>query len=45
MKRLGKYKAGKSCLYLKKLDDVDQSALRELIEESVRYIGMRYGSS
>jgi hypothetical protein len=45
MKRLGKYKTGKSCLYLKKLDDVDQSALRELIEESVRYIGMRYGSS
>jgi len=34
--RLGPYKAGKGCLYLKRLDDVDQDALRELIDRSVR---------
>ena len=34
--RLGPHKAGKGCLYLKRLDDVDQDALRELIEGSVR---------
>jgi hypothetical protein len=34
--RLGKYKTGKSCLYLKRLEDVDRSVLKELIEESVK---------
>ena len=35
MKKLGKYKTGKSCLYLKKLDDVDRKVLRQLIARSV----------
>lgn len=35
MSRLGKHKTGKSCLYLKSLDDVDMDVLRELITESV----------
>ena len=34
--RLGPHKTGKGCLYLKRLDDVDQEALRELIDRSVR---------
>ena len=34
--RLGPHKAGKGCLYLKRLDDVDQDALRELIDRSAR---------
>ena len=42
MKRLGKYKTGKSCLYIKKLADIDRDALRELIEESVRHIRRTY---
>jgi hypothetical protein len=33
--RLGKYKAGKSCLYLNKLEDVDLDVLKELERESV----------
>jgi len=37
MKKLGKHKTGKSCLYLKTLDDVDEAVLKELIEESVGY--------
>jgi hypothetical protein len=36
MKRLGKYKTGKACLYIKRLDDVDVVALRELITRSVK---------
>jgi hypothetical protein len=36
MARLGKHKTGKSCLYLKKLADVDARVLRELIDCSVR---------
>jgi hypothetical protein len=35
MKRLGKHKTGKSCLYIKTLDDVDVGVLRELIAQSV----------
>src|SRR6185437_16739837 len=34
--RLGSHKTGKGCLYVKRLDDVDQDALRELIDRSVR---------
>lgn len=42
MKRLGKFKTGKSCLYLKKLDDVDQNVLEKLISESVKYMKKKY---
>ena len=38
MERLGKYTTGKSCLYIKKLEDVDRGVLRQLVEESVDYI-------
>ena len=34
--RLGPHKTGKGCLYLKRLDDVDQGAHRELITRSLR---------
>jgi hypothetical protein len=34
--RLGPHKTGKGCLYIKRLDDVDRDALRELIDRSVR---------
>ena len=33
--RLGKHKLGKSCLYVKKLADVDEVVLRGLIERAV----------
>ncbi|HLM55617.1 MAG TPA: DUF1801 domain-containing protein [Pyrinomonadaceae bacterium] len=35
MGRLGKCRTGKSCLYIKKLDDVDLNVLRELVKRSV----------
>ena len=35
MKKLGKHKTGKACLYIKKLEDVDMSTLKQLIKESV----------
>lgn len=34
--RLGPHQPGKGCLYLKRLDDVDESVLRELIDRTVR---------
>lgn len=36
MEKLGKYRTGKSCLYIKKLDDVDAKVLKQLIAKSVK---------
>lgn len=43
MEKLGKYKTGRSCLYVKKLTDVDEGVLKELIVESVAYMTEKYG--
>lgn len=40
---LGKYRTGKSCLYINKLDDVDLELLEELVRESVEEMKRRYG--
>ena len=42
MQQLGKYTTGKSCLYIKKLKDVDEVVLRELIAGSVKYMRDKY---
>ena len=42
MKRLGKYKAGKSCLYIRRLSDVDVAVLEELITKSVLHLRKLY---
>lgn len=35
-KGLGKYKTGKACIYIKKLDDIDRNVLENLIRESIK---------
>lgn len=42
MKKLGKHKTGKSCLYINKLEDVNEAVLRDLISESVAYMRTTY---
>jgi hypothetical protein len=42
MKKLGKYKTGKSCLYVKRLEDIDLAVLKELIALSVKHVATRY---
>jgi hypothetical protein len=42
MSKLGKYKTGKSCLYIRRLADVDEAVLERLIGESVRYMRAHY---
>ena len=42
MDRLGRYKIGKSCLYVKRLGDVDESVLEELIRESLEFMREHY---
>ncbi len=38
LKRLGKFKTGKSCLYINKIEDVNEAALRELVRRSVEHM-------
>lgn len=38
LQRLGKHKTGKSCLYIKKLADVDLDVLRTLVQQSVHHM-------
>ncbi len=38
LKKLGKHKIGKSCLYIKRLDDVDMDVLTQLIDDSVAHL-------
>ena len=38
LERLGKYRTGKSCLYVNKLADIDLEVLRELVEKSVAHM-------
>jgi hypothetical protein len=42
MKKLGKYKTGRSCLYIKRLVDVDVTVLDMLISNSVDFMRQNY---
>lgn len=42
MSKLGKYKTGKSCLYIKRLNDVDEKVLEQLIGRSVQHMRKKY---
>lgn len=44
MDKLGKYKTGQSCLYIKKLEDVDTDVLRELMTRSLEQMEKVAGS-
>jgi hypothetical protein len=38
LNKLGKYKTGKSCLHINKLDDVDQDTLKALVKHSAEHM-------
>jgi len=40
--KLGKHKIGKSCLYVNKLDDVDQGVLEQLVKRAWNEMGKKY---
>ncbi len=42
MQRLGDHTTGKSCLYIKKLDDIDLEVLEELVTRSVAHVEAQY---
>jgi hypothetical protein len=38
LSKLGKFRTGKACLYINKLEDVDLDVLREMVERSVDHV-------
>ena len=44
MSRLGKYRTGKSCLYIKRLADIDTTVLDELVTSSVAHMKRAHAS-
>jgi hypothetical protein len=42
--KLGKHKAGKGCLYIKKLDDINLAVLEDLVSKSVEWTKATYPS-
>ena len=43
LSRLGRYELGKSCLYFKRLSDLDPSVLEQLVANSVAEVRRRHG--
>lgn len=42
LSRLGKHKMGKSCLYIKRLSDVDQTVLKEIMQKGLDIMAETY---
>ena len=43
LKDLGKFTMGKACIYVKKLSDINQDALKRLMKVSIDYTQKKYG--
>lgn len=39
---LGKFKMGKACIYIKRLSDINQEALKKLIKETIDFLQSKY---
>ena len=44
LKKLGKHRTGRSCLYINALSDVDEAVLERLVAESVKTMRKRHGA-
>jgi hypothetical protein len=42
LKKLGKYKMSKACIYIKKLEDIDMDVLEKIVKGSVDYTKKKY---
>ena len=45
LQKFGKHKQGKACIYVKKMADINEEVLREMITNSVEWMKSRYVSS
>jgi hypothetical protein len=42
LKQLGKHKAGKGCIYIKKLEDINTDVLKKMVDNSISYYKKLY---
>lgn len=42
LKELGKFKMGKSCIYVKKLSDINQDVLKQLMKSTIDFLQEKY---
>jgi hypothetical protein len=42
LKKLGKHKTAKACIYINKLSDIDEGVLKTMIANSVKYMKSKY---
>lgn len=42
LKKLGKYKATKGCLYVKRLEDIDMKVLKSIVKKSIAQVRKTY---
>ena len=42
LKDLGKYKMGKSCIYVKKLSDINREQLKEIIKSTIQFLQKKH---
>ena len=42
LKELGKFKMGKSCIYVKKLSDINQEVLKHLMKSTIDFLQEKY---
>ncbi|MDD2983914.1 MAG: DUF1801 domain-containing protein [Crocinitomicaceae bacterium] len=45
LENFGKFRKGKSCIYIKKLADIDQKELQKVMKETIQYLKSTYGKN
>lgn len=45
LENLGKFKKGKSCIYINKLSDINQEELKKIMLESIKFLELEYGKN
>ncbi len=43
LNELGKYKMGASCIYVKKLEDIDLEVLKKIMGSTIEFLNKKYG--
>ena len=45
LKKLGKFKMGKACIYVKKMSDINKDVLAEMIVSTIQFLQTKYPTS
>src|SRR5690554_2297328 len=45
LENLGKFRKGKSCIYINKLSDINQEELKKIMLESIKFLELEYGKN